>query len=103
MFVPTGSPVSPPCRRLAARMKRWLPANARGGSAARLSSGSIRRWATSRTHGAYRAIRTKHLPRYLAKFTYHFNRRFDLARMVGRLDTAAVLRPPMPYRFVKVG
>ena len=53
-------------------------------------------------HGTYRAIRAKHLPRYLAEFTYRFNRRFDLAGMVGRLGTAAVLTPPMPYRFVKL-
>lgn len=53
-------------------------------------------------HGTYRAIRAKHLPRYLAEFTYRFNRRFDLAGMIGRLGTAAALTPPMPYRFVKL-
>lgn len=53
-------------------------------------------------HGTYRAIRPKHLPRYLAEFTYRFNRRFDLAGMVGRLAAAAALTPPMPYRFVKL-
>ena len=53
-------------------------------------------------HGTYRAIRAKHLPRYLAEFTYRFNRRFDLAGMVGRLGIAAALIPPMPYRFVKL-
>ncbi len=53
-------------------------------------------------HGTYRAIRAKHLPRYLAEFTYRFNRRFDLAGMVGRLGAAAALTPPMPYRFVKL-
>lgn len=53
-------------------------------------------------HGTYRAIRAKHLPRYLAEFTYRFNRRFDLVGMVGRLGTAAALTPPMPYRFVKL-
>lgn len=51
-------------------------------------------------HGTYRAIRAKHLPRYLAEFAYRFNRRFDLAAMVGRLGSAAALTPPMPYRFV---
>ena len=53
-------------------------------------------------HGTYRAIRAKHLPRYLAEFTYRFNRRADLAGMVGRLGLAAALTPPMPYRFVKL-
>ncbi len=53
-------------------------------------------------HGTYRAIGAKHLPCYLAEFTYRFNRRFDLAGMVGRLGAAAMLTPPMPYRFVKL-
>ena len=51
-------------------------------------------------HGTYHAIRAKHLPRYLAEFSYRFNRRFDLAGMVERLGAAAVLTPPMPYRLV---
>ncbi len=54
-------------------------------------------------HGTYRgAIRAKHLPRYLAEFAYRFNRRLDLAGMIGRLGTAAALTPPMPYRLVKL-
>lgn len=54
-------------------------------------------------HGTYRgAIRAKHLPRYLAEFAYRFNRRFDLAGMIGRLGAAAALTPPMPYRLVKL-
>jgi len=52
--------------------------------------------------GTYHAIRPKHLPRYLAEFSYRFNRRFDLAAMVGRLGHAAVVTPPMPYRLVKL-
>ena len=52
--------------------------------------------------GTYHAIRAKHLPRYLAEFTYRFNRRFDLAGMVESLGTAAVLTPPIPYRFAKL-
>ena len=49
-----------------------------------------------------RAIRTKHLPRYFAEYTYRFNRRFDLAGMIGRLGAAAVLTLPMPYRLVNL-
>ncbi|MGH8703632.1 MAG: transposase [Burkholderiales bacterium] len=30
-------------------------------------------------HGTYHAIRGKHLPRYLAEFSWRFNHRFDLA------------------------
>jgi len=51
-------------------------------------------------HGTYHAIRPKHLPRYLAEFSYRFNRRFDLASMLPRLATAAAQTPPMPYRLV---
>lgn len=32
--------------------------------------------------GTYRAIRQKHIPRYLAEFEYRFNRRYDLAAMM---------------------
>jgi transposase-like protein len=53
-------------------------------------------------HGTYHAIRSKHLPRYLAEFSYRFNRRYDLASMLARLATAAAHTPPMPYRLVKL-
>jgi transposase-like protein len=53
-------------------------------------------------HGTYHAIREKHLSRYLAEFSYRFNRRFDLASMLARLATAAARTPPMPYRLVKL-
>lgn len=53
-------------------------------------------------HGTYHAIRSKHLPRYLAEFAYRFNRRFDLAGMLARLAIAAAQTPPMPYRLVRL-
>ena len=53
-------------------------------------------------HGTYHAIDPKHLPRYLAEFSYRFNRRYDLAGMLARLATAGARTPPMPYRFVKL-
>jgi hypothetical protein len=53
-------------------------------------------------HGTYHAIRAKHLPRYLAEFSYRFNRRFNLAGMIGRLGRAATVTPPMPYRLVRL-
>lgn len=53
-------------------------------------------------HGTYHAIRPKHLPRYLAEFSYRFNRRFDLAGMLQRLARAATQTPPMPHRLVKL-
>ena len=50
----------------------------------------------------YRAINSKHVPRYLAEFAYRFNRRYDLAAMIPRLTWAAVRTPPMPYRLLKL-
>ena len=52
--------------------------------------------------GTYRSISSKHVPRYLAEFEYRFNRRYDLASMIPRLEWAAVHTPPMPYRLLKL-
>ena len=52
--------------------------------------------------GTYRAVRQKHLPRYLAEFEYRFNRRYDLAAMIPRLGYAAVHTPRMPYALLKL-
>ena len=52
--------------------------------------------------GTYRAINSKHVPRYLAEFEYRFNRRYDLAAMIPRLTWAAVRTTPMPYRLLKL-
>src|SRR5271156_190883 len=52
--------------------------------------------------GTYRAVSSKHVPRYLAEFEYRFNRRYDLASMIPRLGWAAVHTPPMPYRLLKL-
>lgn len=52
--------------------------------------------------GTYRAISSKHVPRYLAEFEYRFNRRYNLASMIPRLGWAAVHTTPMPYRLLKL-
>ncbi len=52
--------------------------------------------------GTYRAISSKHVPRYLAEFEYRFNRRYDLAAMLPRLTWASVRTPPMPYHLLKL-
>src|SRR5207244_10161598 len=52
--------------------------------------------------GTYRAIRDKHVPRYLAEFEYRFNRHYDLAAMMPRLAYVALRTPPMPYRLLRV-
>ncbi|MCU7805618.1 MAG: IS1595 family transposase [Candidatus Thiodiazotropha sp. (ex Lucinoma borealis)] len=52
--------------------------------------------------GTFHAIREKHVPRYLAKFEYRFNRRFNLPEMIERLLFVALRTPPMPYRFLRM-
>jgi ribosomal protein L37AE/L43A len=52
--------------------------------------------------GTYRAVREKHVPRYLAEFEYRFNRRYDLGAMITRLAFVAVRTTPMPYRLLKL-
>lgn len=52
--------------------------------------------------GTYRAVRPKHVPRYLAEFEYRFNRRYKLEDMIPRLAFVAVRTAPMPYRLLKL-
>jgi transposase-like protein len=52
--------------------------------------------------GTYRAVRAKHVPRYLAEFEYRFNRRYQLETMITRLAYVSVRTPPMPYRLLKL-
>ena len=52
--------------------------------------------------GTYRAVSSKHVPRYLAEFEYRFNRRYDLAAMIPRLCWAGVRTAPMPYQLLKL-
>lgn len=51
-------------------------------------------------NGAYHAINHKHLPRYLAEFSYCFNRRFVLEDMLPRLCYVAARTPPVPMRLL---
>ncbi len=52
--------------------------------------------------GTYRAVRDKHVPRYLAEFEYRFNRRYRLETMIDRLAYASVRAAPMPYRLLRL-
>jgi transposase-like protein len=52
--------------------------------------------------GTYRAVRNKHVPRYLAEFEYRFNRRYRLETMIARLAYVSLRTPPMPYRLLKL-
>lgn len=51
--------------------------------------------------GTYRAIRKKHMVRYLAEFEWRFNHRFDLAAMIPALGYSAVRTPPATYAYLK--
>ena len=51
--------------------------------------------------GTYRAIRKKHMVRYLAEFEWRFNHRFDLAAMISVLGYAAVRTKPATYSYLK--
>jgi ribosomal protein L37AE/L43A len=52
--------------------------------------------------GTYRAVQSKHVPRYLAEFEYRFNRRYRLETMIPRLVYVALRTPPMPYALLKL-
>jgi len=51
--------------------------------------------------GTYRAIRKKHMVRYLAEFEWRFNNRFDLAAMIPSLGRAAANSKPATYSYLK--
>ena len=53
-------------------------------------------------HGTYHALSQKHLPRYLAEFCYRFNRRFNLAKMVGSLARSAINSKPITQSKLKL-
>ncbi len=42
------------------------------------------------------------MPRYLAKFKYRFNRRYDLAALVPCFLMVALRTSPMPYQLLKL-
>ena len=52
--------------------------------------------------GTYHAWGQKYAPRYLAEFSYRFNRRYQLADLIPRLAHVAVQTPPLPYRLLTV-
>ena len=52
--------------------------------------------------GTYRAVRRKHVSRYLAEFEWRFNQRTSLAAMIPVLTLAAVTTKPAPYWWLKM-
>ena len=53
-------------------------------------------------HGTYHHFSSKHLPRYLAEFSYRFSRRFSLREIFPHLAFVALRTAPMPYRVLKL-
>jgi transposase-like protein len=53
-------------------------------------------------NGTYQTVH-KHCHRYLASFSYRFNRRFDLSTMLTRLAWVSLRTAPMPFRLLKQG
>ena len=53
-------------------------------------------------HGSYHSVSSRHLPRYLAEFSYRFNRRFSLREMFPRLAYVALRTQPIPNRVLKL-
>lgn len=53
-------------------------------------------------NGTYHSIdHFKYASRYLAEFSYRFNRRFDLPAMIPRLIRAAVATKPLPWKILR--
>lgn len=52
--------------------------------------------------GTYRAVRRKHVSRYLAEFEWRFNHRTNLAAMIPVLILDAVTTKPAPYWWLKM-
>ena len=52
-------------------------------------------------HDTCRHVSSKHLPRYLAEFSYRFKRRFSLREMFARLAYVAVHTLLIPFRALR--
>ena len=53
--------------------------------------------------GTYRNVGSSHAERYLASFTWRYNRRYQVKSMVPRLAHSAARTEPMPYRILVAG
>lgn len=53
-------------------------------------------------HGTYHSVSSKHLPRYLAEFSFRFNNRFLLGSMIDVLLTQAARTNPLPHHKLKL-
>ena len=53
-------------------------------------------------HGTYHSVSSKHLPRYLAEFSFRFNNRFRMGKMIDTLIKQAVCTNPLPRHKLKL-
>ena len=53
--------------------------------------------------GTYRAVRAKHVPRYLAEFEYRFNRRYRLETMIDRLAYVSLRTAAYAVQAAEIG
>lgn len=53
-------------------------------------------------HGTYHSVSAKHLPRYLAEFSFRFNNRFDMGSMIDTFIQQAIKTKPLPHYKLKI-
>ncbi len=53
-------------------------------------------------HGTYHSVSPKHLPRYLAEFSFRFNNRFQMASMIDVFIKQAIKTNPLPHHKLKL-
>jgi len=53
-------------------------------------------------HGTYHSVSSKHLPHYLAEFSFRFNNRFHMGSMIDVLLKRAVQTNSLPYHKLKL-
>ena len=53
-------------------------------------------------HGTYHSVSSKHLPRYLAEFSFRFNNRFHMGSMIDRILKQATQTNPLPDHRLKL-
>ena len=53
-------------------------------------------------HGTYHSVSSKHLPRYLAEFSFLFNNRFHMGSMIDVLLKQATRTNPLPHYKLKL-
>ncbi|MFC1830811.1 transposase, partial [Thermodesulfobacteriota bacterium] len=53
-------------------------------------------------HGTYHSVSSKHVPRYLAEFSFRFTNRFSMGSMIDRILKQATQTNPLPHHKLKL-